>query len=97
MNLTLPHIEPSPEDMSLTGGEYTFDCLCTWQHIDQGDKIMLREYQETFMGDVQKLQDVNGRGRGDKEIEYRVGKIWEGTIMTKRISRQGDSLDIQTK
>ena len=45
---------------------------------------MLREDQETLMGDVLNLQATIDRGGRDKEREDYFGTIWEGIIMAKK-------------
>ena len=70
-------IEPVPEEMPLIGGEETVYLLLKWHHRDQEEKIILREVQETLMGDILKLQATVGRGGRDKKIEDYVGIVYD--------------------
>ena len=87
--ITMSFIEPAPEEMSLSGGEDTIAWLRKWNHHDQEDKSMIREYQETLMGDVLNIQATIGRGERYGEIEDKVGTICEDIITVNTISIQG--------
>ena len=67
MNQFLPSIEPSPKDMSLIVGEEMIDWLRIWHHCDEEEKSMLREDQDTLMGEILNLQVVIVRGGRDEE------------------------------
>ena len=66
MNQFLPSIEPSPKEMSLIVGEEMIDWLRIWHHCDEEEKSMLREYQDTLIGEILNLQVVIVRGGRDE-------------------------------
>ena len=59
-------IEPVPEEMPLIGGEETVYLLLKWHHRDQEEKIILREVQETLMGEIMNLQSTIRKGGRDE-------------------------------
>ena len=83
--------------MPLIGGEDKIYWLRKWNNFEQEEESILHEYQETFMGDIMKLQAKIVRDDRDEEIHDSVGTICGGIRMENHISRKSDSLDLQDK
>ena len=60
----------------------------TWHARNIEEKVLLKRDQETLMGIRINLQYIIGKGDRDQDREEEVGKILEGIILDKNLTKK---------